>query len=262
MDMNAIKRVATSAAYGGGKILQGLFGNIKHIHKKGAIDLVTEADLLSEKEIIRTIRHTFPGHAIWAEESGIDRTSEEFLWIIDPLDGTTNFAHNLPIFSISIAFCHKGSIIVGVILNPVDGELFSAISGHGSELNGNRIGVSGTAMLSDSLLITGFPYDVRDHLDRLTERFSRFLGIAQGVRRLGSAALDLCYTACGRFDGFWEQDLSPWDTAAGSLIVREAGGTVTDLSGKPFSLTDGAILATNGKLHQQMIEVLKHKGEK
>jgi myo-inositol-1(or 4)-monophosphatase len=261
MDTNAIKRVAISAAYEGGKVLQGLFGNIKQIQKKGAIDLVTEADLLAEKKIIGTIRQVFPDHAVWAEESGLDRTSEEFLWIIDPLDGTTNFAHELPIFSVSIAFSRKGHILVAIILNPVTGELFSAVSGGGAELNGDAIGVSGTAALSDSLLVTGFPYDVSDHLGPLTDRFARFLGVAQGVRRLGSAALDLCYTACGRFDGFWEQNLSPWDTAAGALIVQEAGGKVSNFYGDPFDLTNGEILATNGKLHQQMVGMLKNKGE-
>ena len=217
------------------------------------IDLVTEADLASEREIISIVRAAFPDHGILAEESGETGAPSSARWIIDPLDGTTNFAHGLGNFSVSIAFALEGELQVGVVYNPVSGELFEAEAGAGAFLNGRKIAVSRQDHLEDSLLATGFPYTIRETLSPLVERFSLVLGAAQGVRRLGSAALDLCFVACGRFDGFWEEHLKPWDTAAGTLILREAGGIVTDFSNSPFEVRMQEILATNGRIHGEML---------
>ena len=180
-------------------------------------------------------------------------------WIIDPLDGTTNFAHQLGLFSVSIAFVLDGNIAVGIVLNPESKELFTATAGKGADLNGRPINVSNTEAVSESLLVTGFPYNFKEIFNPLLARFSNCLRASQGVRRLGSAALDLCFVACGRFDGFWEQNLNPWDTAAGMLIAKEAGGKVTDFSNKPFSIDKNEILATNSKIHEEMISLLELK---
>ncbi len=180
-------------------------------------------------------------------------------WIIDPLDGTTNFAHQVGIFAVSIAFAWKGDIVVGVVLNPVSNELFTAVAGEGAYLNGHPINVSKSLSVSESLLVTGFPYNFKEIFDEVIHRFSNCLNVSQGVRRLGSAALDLCFTACGRFDGFWEQNLKPWDTAAGMLIAKEAGCYVTDFSNNQFTVEKKEILATNGKIHEEMLSLLKLK---
>lgn len=256
MDLEKIKQVGIQAAYSAGEILNRHFGKLTHIEKKGAIDLVTVADVESEKQVIETIWQHFPKHAILAEESGTlgDNTGER--WIIDPLDGTTNFTHNLGIFSVSIAFALNNNIVMGIVFNPNSGELFTACSGQGAQLNDRPINVSSAAKVSDSLLVTGFPYNVHAVTDTLIPRFSRCLSNAQGIRRLGSAALDLCFIACGRFDGFWEQNLKPWDTAAGMLIAQEAGATVTDYDGHPYDIEKENILATNSHIHHEMIELL------
>jgi myo-inositol-1(or 4)-monophosphatase len=233
--------------------------NIPQVNKKGAVDLVTQADIESEQLIIDTVRNQFPDHAILAEESGLNQSGSQYQWIIDPLDGTTNFTHQLGIFAISIAFAVSGNVKVGIVMNPVTGELFSAIAGEGATLNGQPITVSRQQNISDSLLVTGFPYDFKSILKPLMTRFANCLSAAQGVRRLGSAALDLCFVACGRFDGFWEQNLKPWDTAAGMLIAREAGATITDFSNNPFTVDKKEILATNGKIHQEMLSLLELK---
>jgi len=259
MDLKIIKNVAIAAAYKSGELLCSSLGKISKINKKGAIDLVTEADIGSEKLIIETIRAAFPDHAILAEESGMNKGESEMEWIIDPLDGTTNFAHQVGIFSVSIAFEWKGDIVVGVVLNPASGELFSAVAGEGAYLNGHSIHVSKSPSVSESLLVTGFPYNFKEIFDEVMSRFSNCLNVSQGVRRLGSAALDLCFTACGRFDGFWEQNLKPWDTAAGMLIAKEAGGCVTDFSDNPFTVEKKEILATNGNIHEEMLSLLKLK---
>jgi len=252
-----IKRTGISAAYQGGKVLRSYFGKNPEVHKKGVIDLVTRADTESEKVIIDTIRSRFPDHAVLAEESGLSGNSRENRWIIDPLDGTTNFAHELGFFCISIAFEHTGEILVGIVLNPVSGELFSAVSGEGAFLNDHPIRVSGTPIVGESLLATGFPYDLPPVFHELQARFSACMKNAQGIRRIGSAALDLCYLANGRFDGFWEQNLHAWDTAAGLRIAVEAGAKVTDFSNRPFSVDKKEILATNGRIHDEMIALLK-----
>ncbi len=256
MDLAMVKRIGVAAAYKGAKLLRFHFGTISKIEKKGAIDLVTEADIASEKAIIDTIRNVFPEHGLLAEESGLSKPRAQYNWIIDPLDGTTNFAHNLGIFCVSIAFAIVDQIQIGVILNPVNGELFTATQGLGACLNGHPIQVSNTSSVSDSLLVTGFPYDKKDHLKPLLKRYGNCLKSSQGVRRLGSAALDVCFVACGRFDGFWEENLKPWDTAAATLIAAEAGALITDFANRPFTIHKKQILATNGKIHNEMLALL------
>ena len=257
MDLELVKRIGIAAAYKGGNVLRSHYGRIAKIDKKGSIDLVTEADTGSEKVIIETIKKLFPDHAILAEESGLNIGESDHKWIIDPLDGTTNFAHQLGLFSISIAFALSGETVLGIVLIPETGELFTAIKDKGAELNGQAIRVSNSQTVSDSLLITGFPYNLYDVFNPLLTRFSNCLRASQGVRRLGSAAIDLCFVACGRFDGFWEQNLKPWDTAAGELIAREAGAIITDFSNNPFTIDKKEILATNGIIHKEMLSLLQ-----
>ncbi len=255
MDIERIKRVGTTAACSGGKVLREHFGKLRSVRKKGAIDLVTEADIQSEAAIIDTIAMAFPDHAILAEESG-DRAGNGGRWIIDPLDGTTNFSHNLPLFCVSIAFAFDERIIAGFVLAPLLGELFVGVKNQGAQLNGVPILVSNTSTLGDSLLVTGFPYDHQTIFDPLIGRFGRCLTATQGVRRLGSAALDLCYVASGRFDGFWEQHLKPWDTAAGFIVAAEAGARTTVFSGAPYSIDKDEIVSTNGAIHDELLNVL------
>ncbi|MGE0087175.1 MAG: inositol monophosphatase family protein [Desulfococcaceae bacterium] len=259
MDIEYIRRIGIAAAYKGGSVLRHFLGNISRIDKKGEIDLVTEADTGSEKVIIETIRQRFPDHSFLAEESGLSMGNPDCRWIIDPLDGTSNFAHGLPQFAVSIAFAFKGEIAAGVVLNPVSGELFSAVKDCGAQLNARPIHVSDTESVSESLLVTGFPYNFKEISDPLMARFAKCLHAAQGIRRLGSAALDLCFVACGRFDGFWEQNLKPWDTSAGMLIAKEAGAEVTDFSSHPFTLDHMEILASNGRIHREMLSLLEYK---
>ena len=257
MDFESFKQVAVIAAEKGARILQARYGNISRIRKKVAQEIVTEADTESEKEIIAVIRRSFPEHEILSEECGLITGSSEYRWIIDPLDGTVNFAHQVPIFCLSIALAFKGDMVVGIVLNPLSGELFSAVKGQGAQLNELPIHVSSIATLTDSLLVTGFAYNVKEIFDPVITRYGNCLKASQGMRRLGSAALDLCYVACGRFEAFWEQNLKPWDTAAGALIVAEAGGQVTTFSNRPYSGDQDEILATNGHIHQEMIELLR-----
>ncbi|MGA8180094.1 MAG: inositol monophosphatase family protein [Desulfobacterales bacterium] len=257
MNLGLIKRVGIAAAFKGSGVLLAHYGKLSNVFKKGVIDLVTEADTGSESIIIETIRKEFNDHSILAEESGLSTGNADFQWIIDPLDGTTNFAHQLGLFSISIAFALKGETVFGLVFNPITREFFTAEKGEGALLNGRPISVSQTKTVSDSFLVTGFPYNLRDDFDPLIMRFSKCLKASQGVRRLGSAAIDLCFLACGRFDGFWEQNLKPWDTAAGELIAREAGATITDFSNTPFTIDKTEILASNGKIHKEMISLLK-----
>ncbi|MGD8344940.1 MAG: inositol monophosphatase family protein [Desulfobacterales bacterium] len=257
MDLEYAKRVGIEAAYSGAKILQEHFGHISRIGQKGAFDLVTDADTASEKKIIQIIRRVFPDHAILAEESGINHGNSECQWIIDPLDGTTNYAHQLPIFSIAIALAVQGEIALGLVLNPMDGELFTAITGKGAALNGNPIRVTSTAVVHQSLLVTGFPYDFGKIIEPVMQRFCVCQNASQGVRRLGSAALDICYVACGRFDAFWEQNLKPWDKAAAAVIATEAGAVITDFSNRPFALDQKEILVSNGAIHQEMLSLLE-----
>lgn len=256
-----ILEIGIKAAFESGRILRFYLGNLSEINKKGETDLVTKADIESEKIITETIRAVYPDHSILAEEGGLTANDTSIAqanrWIIDPLDGTTNFAHQLPLFCCSIAFQHKNEIIAGIVFNPVTNELFTAVKNGGAYLNGAKIKVSDKNDLKESLLVTGFPYDTKDIIDPIIKRLSNCLKAAQGIRRLGSAALDLCYIACGRFDGFWEQKLKPWDTAAGYLIASEAGGVVTDFANKPFQTEMDELLATNGLIHNQMLSMIR-----
>jgi myo-inositol-1(or 4)-monophosphatase len=256
MDMEHAKRVGIEAIYSGARVIRNHFGRISQINQKGDFELVTEADTESEKQIVETIRKAFPHHAILAEESGANQGVAEYQWLIDPLDGTTNYVHRLPIFTISIALAVREKIVLGLVLNPMDGELYSAIAGKGAALNGKPIRVSSTESVRESLLVTGFPYDFSEIAKPAMRRFSICQQASQGVRRLGSAALDICYLACGRFDGFWEQNLKPWDKAAGVIIAAEAGAVVTDFSNQPFSINQKEILVTNGKIHPEMLDLL------
>jgi len=256
MDLNLLLKTAVSAARKGAAILQAHRGRVTQIRKKGRANLVTAADTASEAVIVETIRQAHPHHAILAEESGSDGRKSSWRWVVDPLDGTTNFAHGLDLFSISIAAAHDDEVLVGVVLNPVSEELFSAVRGRGAYLNDRSIRASTTATVADSLLVTGFPYNFREIADTVMGRFTRCALAAQGVRRLGSAALDLCFVACGRFDGFWEQNLQPWDTAAGALIAGEAGCRVTDFSDRPLKGHSRQILATNGIIHEELSMLL------
>lgn len=260
MDLAPIIRTGTRAAYEAGRILNQHFGKISRITKKGEIDLVTEADTAAEEAIIAEIKKNYPGHTIQAEESGLHQGSDEGRWIIDPLDGTTNFAHRLGFFCVSIAFAHGDALLAGIVLNPVSGELFTASKNGGAFLNNSPIRVTATSEMQESLMATGFPYDIRRKTEEVLTRLQRFLMTTQGIRRLGSAALDLCHVACGRMDGFWEEGLKPWDMAAGALIVQEAGGRVTDFQDRPYDLGQTDIVASNGLIHPEMITLLKPKG--
>ena len=232
--------------------------NKKHtIDYKGEINIVTEADRISEEMLMGRIHEKFPDHDILTEESNGTDSGSDFRWIIDPLDGTTNYAHGYPVFCVSVALEKKGEICLGVIYNPMLNEMFVAEKERGAFLNGQRISVSDIRELSKGLLATGFPYDIRNSKDNNIAYFNVMAVSAQAIRRAGSAALDLAYVAAGRFDGFWELKLMPWDMAAGWLLVGEAGGVVTDLLGKDFCLPSPHILASNGKIHQEMMEVFK-----
>lgn len=249
-------KVARQAAEEAGKILNRHFGQVKKIEKKGDIDLVTEADLLSENTILNTIARYFPRDSVLTEEAGELIQLPERVWIIDPLDGTTNYAHEFPFFGISIAMEHEKECVLGVVYNPHTDELFEAAKGSGAYLNRRRIHVSQTKKLQDSLLVTGFPYDVYENPQGVMECFQKMLVRAQGVRRPGSAALDLCYVASGIFDGYWEQRLHPWDTAAGVVIVQEAGGIVTTFKNSHYTPYDPSIVASNPFIHKAMIDAL------
>ena len=249
---------AIQTARDAGAILIDRLGRALQVSNKGAIDLVTEADLASEKLIIERIKSHYPRHAILAEESGATAGVEaesEWKWIIDPLDGTTNYAHGYPCFCVSIALERAGAIEVAVIYDPMRDEMFAAERGQGASLNGRRIRVSTVADLNSAMLCTGFPYNVRERPDFARE-FANFTMAAQAVRRDGSAAIDLAYVACGRFDGFWEDGLNAWDVAAGVLLIAEAGGRVTDFAGGPLDILTPKVLASNGLVHNAMMRVL------
>ncbi len=241
-----------------GEEILNLFPRIHKISYKGVINLVTEADLKSEAIIKKAIRKRYPNHTILAEESGLEERGD-IRWVIDPLDGTTNFAHGLPWFCTSLALEVEGEIVLGIVYNPVLKECFSAIKEKGAFLNQKPIRVSQTKELGKALLATGFPYDIQQNPEPVMTRFRNMIMHARGVRRAGSAALDLCYVACGRFDGFWEERLHPWDTAAGMLIVQEAGGRVSDFSNNFYSIYGKEILATNGFLHRDMLKILERR---
>ncbi len=248
--------LAEIAARVSGDILLSNLGKVKNIEYKSKHNLVTEIDKLSEKSIIDIIKRYYPKHSIFAEESGKDENESDFQWIIDPLDGTTNYAHSYPFFCISIALRIKSELVVGVVYDPVKDEMFKAERGRGAFLNDNEISVSKARSLSESNVSTGFLHDEEWMIDENLIHFSNFIKRTRAVRRDGSAALDLCYVACGRFDGFWEIGLNPWDTSAGYLIVVEAGGKVTNFNGDLFDINEKEILASNSILHSQMVDTL------
>lgn len=227
------------------------------IEYKGEINLVTEVDRLCEKLITDEIHRVFPEHDILSEEGGGLRRNSSYKWIVDPLDGTTNFAHRYPLFCVSIALEYKGEVILGCVYEPNRNQLFTAEKGKGSFLNGTKLSVSKINQVDKSLLATGFAYNVREAAQNNLNHFKNMILTAQAVRRDGVAAIDLCYVACGYYDGFWELNLFPWDVAAGLLIVREANGMVTNFSGAPFSIYDKEILATNRLIHREMVKILK-----
>ncbi|MGQ9534111.1 MAG: inositol monophosphatase family protein [bacterium] len=231
----------------------------KSIAYKGVVNLVTQFDNTAQRMIVKFLMKNFPDYGILSEENINHQITRPIKWLLDPLDGTTNFAHNLPIWAISLALEVDGFVMLGLVYDPTRKELFSAIRNKGALLNGKKIRVSKTRNLGKSLLVTGFPYDIRESKQNNLNYFTRFCLRAQAVRRLGSAALDLCYTACGRFDGYWELKLSPWDQAAGSLILEEAGGKITDFRGHPFSIYGNEVLGTNGLIHNQMMQILNFK---
>ena len=256
----AFLQTAIELALRAGKVQLARCGEDLGVGKKGTIDLVTQVDIEVEKMGRALIAERFPSHVVLAEElpnvPRTERPAPGCCWIFDPIDGTVNYAHGLPIFCCSLALEIDGRVEIGVVYDPSREELFVAERGAGARLNGSPMAVSSTNALLDALLCTGFPYDVHTTVDEVVGLFGAFIGRAQAVRRLGSAALDLCYVAAGRLDGFWEQRLKPWDTAAGALMVEEAGGRVTGMSGAPFAPRAGHVLATNGPLHDQMRSVI------
>lgn len=274
IDQEMLEKVVQTgrrAALAAGAVLRQNYSKPHQITMKGAIDPVTESDLQSQEMIIALIRQNFPDHDILAEEAtgeveppppaahyGPSREAEPppWRWIIDPLDGTVNFAHGYPAFCVSIACEAQGSLEYGVVYDPLRDELFEARRGQGAVLNGRSIQVSSLDRLDRALVATGFPYDIRQRLPKTLARLGRIMGTAQGLRRGGSAALDLCYVACGRLDGFYEENLKPWDTAAGLLIIEEAGGRVSIFDGGAYDINSPNILASNGVLHANLFQAL------
>lgn len=225
------------------------------------INLVTEADKAVDEFLVKTIRSNFPDHSILTEESGTLEGSSDYKWIIDPIDGTSNFAHGIPLFSISIAITHKGKPIIGVVEIPGLKESFWAQEGRGAYIGMKRIEVSKVRDLQKALLATGFPYDRKGpRFEKNVELFDHFYRESMGIRRSGSAAMDLCFLACGRYDAFWEYDLKPWDIAAGKIILEEAGGIVTNMDGSPLTPKTGSLLASNGSLHESLLQSFKRMG--
>lgn len=248
---------AETLAREAGAILREGYGRAEKIEYKGVVDLVTEYDHRVEKMLLSRLRERYPAHSIYAEESGRAKQSSEYEWLIDPLDGTVNFAHAVPCFAVSLALTHKGQLQMGVVFDPMRDEIFLGEAGQGATLNGQRLGVSIERDLGKSLLTTGFPYDVRTSPLNNFAEFMAFYKRAQAVRRPGSAALDCCYVACGRFDGYWEYKMKAYDIGAGALMVQEAGGRVTTATGDANFLGQISILASNGHIHEQMLEVLR-----
>jgi len=252
--------VAEKTAREAGVVLLENLGKVKKIEFKAKNSLVTEVDKLSEEIIINNIKKSFPSHDIFAEESGRHSENSDYLWLIDPIDGTTNYAHAYPFFSISIALEVKGEVEIGLVYDPVKDEMFTAEAGKGAYLNGELIKVSKSDSIEHSHVCTGFMHEVEWMVEANIKHFGNFIRRARAVRRDGSAALDVCYVACGRFDGFWELGLNPWDTAAAVLILKEAGGQVTTFSGDEYSIYLKEILASNSIIHGQMMEILALEG--
>jgi myo-inositol-1(or 4)-monophosphatase len=255
--MEARYKAARQAALAGGNVLNKYLGGLLDIEAKTtAVDLVTEADRMSEKAILDILKQQFQDDSFLAEESGLHSSQSEFLWVIDPLDGTTNFAHGYPFIAISIALIHAGKTIFGIVFNPIANEFFHAIENKGAFLNDHQIFVSQVKSLEKCLLASGFPYDRQSNPDNNYIEFCHFTHLTQGVRRGGAAALDLAYVACSRLDGYWEKGIKAWDIAAGVLLVSEAGGSASAYDGQPIDLNGGQILASNGLLHSRLSKEL------
>ncbi len=252
------KEIAVNAALKAGKIAMDYYQKPKTIEHKGIVDLVTAADKLSEKKIISEIKKEFPDHGFMGEEGEAIESGSDYKWIIDPIDGTTNFAHNIPFFCVSIALQKKDEIILGVILNPVTNDLYVAEKGRGATLNNKKIKVSDTEKLIDSVVVFGFPYVGEEKIRKIIDSQHKLHGKIQAGRRFGAAALDLCYVASGLAEGFYEYSLKQWDVAAGSLILREAGGKITDFKGERKEIATD-IIASNGKIHEQLLEIIGDK---
>lgn len=255
------KETLINATEAGAAVLKYYFNNkdLKISNKEGINNLVTEADHASEKAIMDTIKEAFPDHYILSEEAGEIIMDSSYKWIIDPIDGTVNYAHGIPLCCVSIGLEHEGKMIFGAVLNPFLGEFFYAEKGEGAYMNGAKVSVSDKKTVMDSCLVTGFPYTYLDEPNGPLDVFDRFIRKGVPIRRLGSAAIDLCWVACGRFDGFFEHKLSAWDSAAGFLIVEEAGGKVTDFAGKYYSPYRPSIIATNGIIHDELVEWVNNR---
>ncbi len=251
--------VAKEAAQKAGALQRDKRGHVESIEFKGDINLVTEVDHACETIILDILQQNFPDHQILTEEAGGIENESSYKWIVDPLDGTTNFAHSYPCHCVSIALEHEERVVLGVIYDPNRDELFEAIRGNGATLNGQKIQVSQNDSLKRSLLATGFAYDVHEACDNNLDHFADFILTSQAVRRDGAAAIDLAYVACGRYDGFWEMGLYAWDVAAGALLVTEAGGTVSMLDGDSLDIYGRRIVASNGQIHQEMLDTLAKK---
>ena len=246
--------LASEAARRAGEVLMASYGSSQHrVEQKGQADFVSEVDRAAEAVVLETLQRECPDHGFVLEESGRLDAERDFVWIVDPLDGTTNYLHRFPFFSVSVGLAHKGEVVLGVVYDPLRNELFSAEKGDGLRLNGLELRVSRNDA-DRALISTGFPFRVRQHLDSYLGLFKDVFEAVSGVRRAGSAALDLAYVACGRVDGFFELGLSPWDVAAGSLLVQEAGGQVSDFHGGTAFLWEGDIVASNGRLHETLVE--------
>jgi len=249
--------VAIEAVLRAGRIQSERYASGVLVEYKGEIDLVTEVDRACELAILDTIRSRYPAHDIVTEETDLARTGARHVWFVDPLDGTVNFAHSYPMFCASVALAVDGEVVAGAVFDPVRDELFSAERGSGAHVNGRRLAVTTADALIRSLVITGFPYDLHEKLEERLRPFNKVMGLARAVRRDGSAALDLCYVAAGRADGFWEVVLKPWDMHAGRLIVEEAGGKATRLDGSPLGLGPDGVVATNGLIHDALVAALR-----
>jgi myo-inositol-1(or 4)-monophosphatase len=258
IDTDKLLSVAKEAALEAGEIQLAYFGKTKEIsHKFNQFDLVTNADKLAEEKILSVIRGHFPEHGFLGEESGVYESNSDYIWVIDPIDGTTNYAHNFPHFAVSIGLLYKGNIHLGVVYDAFKNELFWAAEGTGAYLNADNISVSNIAALDKSLLATGFPCSRDGVLEENLRYFTKFLYEAQAVRRPGSASLDMCYVACGRLDGFWELNLAPWDITAAACIIKEAGGKVSNFATDEFDINVKNIIATNTLMHKKMMNIIE-----
>ncbi len=251
-ELDAVKKTAVTA----GKMIKRHLGRVRRIEYKGAINIVTDVDKKAEALIIKELKKSFPDYGVLAEESPEQKRGSA-KWIIDPLDGTTNFAHGFPFFAVSIGLEKEGRVVLGAVYDPLREELFYARRGKGAFLNKKKIGVSTVKKIAKSFLATGFSYTFKDKKNNNINNFANFMQASLAVRRAGAASLDLCYVACGRFDGFWELDLFPWDMAAAAVIIEEAGGKLSDFRGRKFSLYNNNILASNGYIHSRMVKILK-----